>query len=157
MFAPNEIASSTWPFQLRSASMADFEFAETLTRRNMSGYYHRHRLVWRGDLFLASYRESENFILELDGHAIGVLRVTEEGDSLHIRDVQIVEGQRGRGAGSFLLDVSHRWARERELRELQLRVFIDNPAARLYLRKGYRVAGPRLARLGPIRHMTRPV
>lgn len=137
--------------------MDDFEFAELLTRTNMGGYYRRHQLIWRSDLFLASYRESENFILELDGQAIGVLRLSEEGDSLHIRDVQIADGYRGNGAGTFLLDMSHRWARERGLRELQLRVFVDNPAARLYLRMGYRVAGPRLARLGSIRHMTRPV
>jgi GNAT superfamily N-acetyltransferase len=146
-----------FPFLLRMASMDDFPFAEALTRNNMGGYYRRHHLVWRGDLFLASWRESENFILEADGERIGVLRVTEEGDSLHIRDVQIAEGQRGRGAGTFLLNVSHKLARLRGLRELQLRVFVDNPAARLYQRMGYRLAGPRLAQLGSIRHMARRV
>lgn len=154
MFAPNDIPSR---FHLRHATMGDFEFAEALTRANMGGYYRRHHLIWRGDLFLASYRESENFILELDGRAIGVLRVTEEGDSLHIRDVQIAEGHRRHGAGTYLLDISHQWARERGLRELQLRVFVDNPAARLYQRKGYKLAGPRLAQLGAIRHLARRV
>ncbi len=145
------------PFQLRQASMDDFPFAEALTCHNMGGYYRRHHLVWRGDLFLASWRESENFILEVDGERIGVLRITEEGDSLHIRDVQIAEGQRRRGAGTYLLNVAHRWARARGLQELQLRVFVDNPAARLYQRMGYRLAGPRLAQLGSIRHMARRV
>ncbi|ACC70558.1 GNAT family N-acetyltransferase [Paraburkholderia phymatum] len=145
------------PFHLRKASMDDFQFAEALTRNNMGGYYRRHHLVWRSDLFLASWRESENFILEVDGERIGVLRITEEGDSLHIRDVQIAEGHRRRGAGTYLLDTSHRWARARGLSELQLRVFVDNPAARLYQRMGYRLAGPRLAQLGSIRHMARRV
>ncbi|WP_118179157.1 GNAT family N-acetyltransferase [Paraburkholderia phosphatilytica] len=154
MFDPTEVPL---PFQLRSATIDDFDFAESLTRNNMGGYYQRHHLVWRGDLFLASWRESENFILEEDGRPIGVLRVTEENDSLHIRDVQIAPGYRGRGAGSYLLDICHRWAKERGLRELQLRVFSDNPAARLYRRKGYRLAGPRLAQFGSIRHMARPV
>lgn len=137
--------------------MSDFAFAEALTRVNMGRYYERHRLAWRADLFLASWQESENFILEVGNEPIGVLRLTEEGDSLHIRDVQIAEGHRGEGAGTFLLETSHRWALERGLHELQLRVFVDNPAARLYLRMGYRVAGPRLAQLGAIRHMTRRV
>ncbi|TKC82656.1 GNAT family N-acetyltransferase [Trinickia terrae] len=145
------------PFHLREASSDDFEFAEALTRNNMGGYYKRHHLIWRTDLFLASWRESENFILEENGEPIGVLRITEEGDSLHIRDVQIAEGHRRHGAGTYLLDTSHRWARARGLRESQLRVFVDNPAARLYLRMGYRVAGPRLAQLGAIRHMVRRV
>ncbi|WP_116135997.1 GNAT family N-acetyltransferase [Trinickia diaoshuihuensis] len=159
MFDPTDAPSrhAPSPFQLRQASMSDFAFAEALTRTNMGRYYERHHLAWRADLFLASWQESENFILEIDNEPIGVLRLTEEGDSLHIRDVQIAEGHRGVGAGTFLLETSHRWARERGLRELQLRVFVDNPAARLYLRMGYRVAGPRLAQLGAIRHMTRRV
>lgn len=145
------------PFRLREAVPEDFVFAEALTRANMNGYYERHHLVWRPDLFYASWSESENFILELDRQPIGLLRLTEEHDSLHIRDVQVAEGHRGQGAGTYLLQTSHRWARERGLHELQLRVFVDNPAARLYSRMGYRVSGPRLAQFGAIRHMTRRV
>ncbi len=144
-------------FQLRPAEPGDFPFAEALTHGNMGGYYKRHGLVWRGDLFYASWCESENFILEADGERIGMLRITEEGDSLHIRDVQIAAGHRGKGAGTYLLETSHRWAKARGLSELQLRVFVDNPAAQLYLRMGYRVSGPRLAQLGAIRRMVRPV
>jgi GNAT superfamily N-acetyltransferase len=144
-------------YQLRQATMADFAFAEALTHDNMVGYYRRHNLVWRGDLFLSSWRESENFILQADGVPIGMMRVTEEHHSLHIRDVQIAQGYRGRGAGTFLLNTAHRWARARGLAECQLRVFVDNPAARLYVRMGYRPAGPRLAQLGAIRHMVRRV
>jgi GNAT superfamily N-acetyltransferase len=154
MFAPTH---APLPFSLRHATPSDFKFAEALTRNNMNGYYERHHLIWRADLFFVSWQESENFILEVDGEPIGVLRLTEEGDSLHIRDIQIAPGHRRQGAGTYLLETSHRWARERGLRELQLRVFVDNPAARLYLRMGYRVAGPRLAQLGAIRHMTRRV
>ncbi|AJK46993.1 GCN5-like N-acetyltransferase [Burkholderia plantarii] len=144
-------------FQLRPAEPDDFEFAEALTHGNMGSYYLRHGLQWRADLFYLSWCESENFILERDGERIGVMRLTEERDSLHIRDVQIREGHRGLGAGGYLLDTAHRWAQARGLRETQLRVFVDNPAARLYLRLGYRLAGPRLAQLGSIRHMVRPV
>ncbi len=154
MFVLEEARS---PFQMRKASMDDFAFAEALTRNNMGGYYTRHHLVWRSDLFLASWRESENYVLDIDDHPAGVLRITVEGDSLHIRDVQIAEGYRRRGAGTYMLDLAHQWARERGLRELQLRVFVDNPAARLYQRMGYRLAGPRLAQLGAIRHLARRV
>ena len=154
MFAPNDAPAS---FHLRKASIDDFPFGESLTRSNMIRYYERHHLIWRADLFLASWKESENFILEDAGEPIGLLRITEEGDSLHIRDVQIAEGHRSRGAGTYLLEFSHRRAREHGLHELQLRVFVDNPAAKLYLRLGYRLAGPRLAQLGAIRHMARRV
>lgn len=155
MFDPTDVPL---PFRLRKATAGDFPFAEALTRTNMGGYYERHHLIWRADLFYVSWCESENFILEAhDGEPIGVLRLTEEGDSLHIRDVQIAVGHRRQGAGTYLLQTCHQWARQRGLRELQLRVFVDNPAARLYLRMGYRVAGPKLAQFGAIRHMTRRV
>ena len=120
MFDPTEAPS---PFHLRPASMDDFEFAEALTRNNMGGYYRRHHLVWRGDLFLGSWRESENFILEVDGTPIGVLRITQEGDSLHIRDVQIAEGHRRLGAGTYLLEhVASMGARARAARIAVARV-----------------------------------
>ncbi|SMF98874.1 GNAT family N-acetyltransferase [Burkholderia singularis] len=153
----SDSAADPFVYSLRPAQPCDFDFAEALTHGNMNAYYQRHGLKWRADLFFASWRDSENFILELDGEPIGLLRITEEGDSLHIRDVQITPGYRQRGAGTYLLDMSHRFALARGLHETQLRVFVDNPAARLYLRMGYRLAGPRLAQLGSIRHMVRPV
>lgn len=154
MLDPTEDLS---PFQLRLASIDDFSFAEALTRNNMNGYYRRHNLVWRSDLFLSSWRESENFILIGNNEPVGVMRVTEEGNSLHIRDVQVIETWRRTGAGTFLLETAHRWARARGLTETQLRVFVDNPAARLYIRMGYKTAGSRLAQFGAIRHMVRCV
>lgn len=143
-------------YQLRPAESGDFPFAEALTHGNMGAYYKRHGLVWRSDLFYASWRESENFILEADGERIGVLRVTEEGDSLHIRDVQIAAGHRGQGAGTYMLDMSHRWARARGLHELQLRVFVDNPARPPLSAHGLsrHRAAPGAARLDPA-HGTR--
>jgi ribosomal protein S18 acetylase RimI-like enzyme len=144
-------------YMLRRAAAEDFDFAEALTHSNMGAYYVRHGLAWRRDLFHESWLESDNFILELGGERVGLLRLTVEDDSLHIRDVQVAEGYRGHGAGTYLLDLSHRWAKSHGLRETQLRVFVDNPAARLYRRMGYRLAGPRLAQLGAIRHMVRPI
>ncbi|WP_153100107.1 GNAT family N-acetyltransferase [Paraburkholderia hayleyella] len=142
---------------LREATADDFVFAEALTFDNMGGYYRRHRLLWRADLFFASWRESENYILEASGQPIGLLRLTEEHNSLHVRDLQIAKTHRSQGAGTYLLDVVHQWARERGVQTLQLRVFVDNPAMNLYCRKGYRPVGPRLARLGVLWHMSRRV
>ncbi|WJF89240.1 GNAT family N-acetyltransferase [Paraburkholderia bonniea] len=145
------------PCLLRQARAEDFTFAEALTHDNMCGYYQRHRLDWRSDLFFASWRESENFILEVEHAPVGVLRITEENGSLHIRDLQIAPVYRRQGVGTWLLHVAHQWARERGLQTLQLRVFVDNPAAALYRRMGYRPVGPRLAQLGVIWHMSRRV
>ncbi|RKP54803.1 GNAT family N-acetyltransferase [Pararobbsia silviterrae] len=143
-------------FFLRRATPADFEFAHTLTRSNMLGYYKRHGLVWRSDLFLASWNSSENYVIEWAGMAIGVLRIDQDADALYVHDIHIVSTHRNRGAGTFALQSAHDIARTRRRRTLILRVFVDNPAARLYERLGYRPINVRTS-AGSIRQMTRPV
>ena len=156
MFDPTEAPS---PFQLRQAGMDDFAFAEALTRNNMGGYYRRHNLVWRGDLFLGSWRESENFILE-------VRRRADRRDAHDARKAircisatcRLPKGSRGTAPAPICSTSSHQWARERGLREWQLRVFVDNPGWRGSISaRATSWPGSRLAQLGAIRHMARRV
>jgi len=149
MFNPAIDASD---FNLRAARRDEFGFGEALTRSNMLGYYRRHGLTWRSDLFLASWNESENYILEWAEIAIGVLRLDVEGDALHVRDIHIISTHRNLGAGSFMLKRAHQFAQIRGLKKLRLRVFVDNPAAGLYRRHGYRVVGEE-RHFGPILRM----
>jgi ribosomal protein S18 acetylase RimI-like enzyme len=139
-------------FTLRAARRDEFNFGEALTRSNMVGYYRRHGLIWRSDLFLASWNESENYILEWADIPIGVLRLDVEGDALHVRDIHIVSTHRNLGAGSFMLKRAYQFAKLRGLARLRLRVFIDNPAAGLYQRHGYRIVGQE-HHYGPILRM----
>jgi GNAT superfamily N-acetyltransferase len=138
---------------LRAATLDDFDFAEALTRNNMGGYYKRHGLSWQGYLFLARWKESENFIVESHHEPIGILRINEEDGALHVRDIQIVASHRGCGAGTFVLHTLHGWARKRQLRTLTLRVFVDNPAVLLYERLGYRLIGSTGQEFASIRRM----
>jgi ribosomal protein S18 acetylase RimI-like enzyme len=131
----------TAEFSLRAARHDEYPFGETLTRSNMIGYYRRHGLLWRSDLFLASWRESENYVLEWADIPIGLLRLDVEGDALHVRDIHVISTHRNLGAGSFLLKRAYQFAKVRELTKLRLRVFVDNPAAGLYQRHGYRIVG----------------
>ena len=143
-------------FSLRRATPADYDFAHTLTRSNMIGYYRRHGLIWRSDLFLASWNGSENYVIEWAGMAIGVLRIDQDSDALYVHDIHVVSTFRNRGAGTFALETAHDIARKRHRRTLILRVFVDNPAGRLYERLGYRPINVRTS-AGSIRQMTRKV
>lgn len=143
-------------FSLRIADRDEVRFATALHRTNMLAYYERHGLIWRADLFRESWMLSENYIIESAKVPIGMLRIDVEDYALHIRDLQLIPGQRGLGAGSYTLDVAHELARQRRLKASRLRVFVDNPAARLYARKGYReIASPNEA--NGIRCLERPL
>ncbi len=136
-------------FSLRVARADEFEFGQTLTRSNMLGYYRKHGLTWRNDLFRVSWDASENYIVEWAGIPIGVLRIDVEGPALHVRDIHIVSTHRNLGGGTFLLNQARDFALVRGLRLLRLRVFADNPAAALYRRFGFRTVGEE-SNLGPI-------
>lgn len=159
MSTPTESPSQSvlQPFRLREASVNDFPFCELLTRTNMRPYHERHRWVWRGDRFLSNWRASERRILEIDSQPIGFLAMAAQGQTLCIHELQIAAGYRGKGAGTFLLETSHGWARDHELHESTLEVFADNPAVRLYQRMGYRMSGPPLAQVGVMCNMTRRI
>jgi GNAT superfamily N-acetyltransferase len=141
-------------FNLRVATLADLAFSERLMIDNMSRYYERYNLTWRSDWFADNWKTSENYILEESSESIALLRITQKDDSLFINEVQVDAKHQGKGAGTFMLKTAHHWANERQLRYLHLSVFVDNPAAHLYVRMGYR-GSARVAVHGSLTNLTR--
>jgi ribosomal protein S18 acetylase RimI-like enzyme len=85
-----------------------------------------------------------------------VQRIDQSVDALYVHDTHVISTHRNRGAGTFALESAQAIARRRERRTLVLRVFVDNPAARLYERLGYRHINVRTS-AGSIRQMSRQV
>ncbi len=92
---------------------------------------------WNTEAFLASWKETENFVLLLPHGEAGLFRFTAEPQALYIRDVQIYGRYQRQGAGTFAVRYVERLASERGLAKVRLRVFRENPAQRLYSRLRY--------------------
>jgi ribosomal protein S18 acetylase RimI-like enzyme len=83
------------------------------------------------------------FVAECDGAIVGMVTVSERyytswaGCTLYIQDIFVEPAQRGRGIASMLLSRVAAYALERGSPLVELTVREDNPARRLYRRRGF--------------------
>ena len=123
---------------LRPALKQDFAFCESLNRGNMSDYLDARGISWDPDRFLASWTEFENLVIQLDAQDVGLLRLATEQSGLGLRDLQILPKHQNHGIGSWAVCQAQSIAAERGFQRLQLRVYEENPAKRMYSRLGFK-------------------
>ena len=91
-------------------------------------------------------------VAEVDGRPVGLVWYrffTEETHGEGFVDeatpevaIAVVDGQRGGGIGTALMDAAHAHARANGVERISLSVDHDNPSKRLYERLGYVAVGP---------------
>lgn len=83
----------------------------------------------------AKLKESDKFIIaEEKGELIGFAHFSEDGKKVLLHGFGVMESQRNKGIGSALLDALISYARKRKI---FLKTKTNNPAFRLYCRKGF--------------------
>jgi len=127
--------------RFQPAGEADLVFARTLARRTMMPYYTRHGLLWRDSDFDDGWSWRENYLLCRDAQVLGFVSLSVDARALYIRELHLLESARGQGVGATVLDRVMALTVRRQLPLLRLMVFKDNPAQRLYTRKGLQVVG----------------
>ena len=124
---------------LRQATDSDSKFSESINKQNMAPYFLRYGIEWNPDRFARDWSELENHVICADNKDVGVLRLSSDSESLQIRDVHVLSSMMGQGIGSWAIAQAIALARARGLSTVELRVFKDNPASRLYARLGFSV------------------
>jgi ribosomal protein S18 acetylase RimI-like enzyme len=130
-------------FRLRPAETDDYSLMLTLylegAQKHLSkiGRWDEERLV---GLFRNGYKLHEIQIICVDNRDVGFIQVIEYPDRLYLRQIHLIDGFRGRGIGSKLIEAQLKRAAT-SVKPLTLEVLHGNPAKRLYLRLGFRVAG----------------
>ncbi|QXI40259.1 GNAT family N-acetyltransferase [Pseudomonas xantholysinigenes] len=129
------------PLQLVPATDQQRTFARDLTRRAMLPYYQQFDLLWIEQAFDEAWGWREQWLV-VDGDALlGFCSLSQDRQALYIRELHLLPEHRGRGVGSWVLEVLADWAAQRRLPLLRLMVFSSNPARQLYLRRGFTEVG----------------
>ncbi len=124
---------------LRQATNDDAAFCEALNRRNMDRYRAVRQIRWDAELFRRSWAEFDNLLILDDIEPVGLLRLCDEDGTLGLRDLQVVPERQGQGIGTWAVRQTQALALERGSVGVQLRVYEENPAARLYRRLGFEI------------------
>ena len=86
--------------------------------------------------YRTQYPDAEFWVLERAGDRIGRLYVARQASEIHVIDITLLPGARGRGVGTAILRALQAEAASRSV-PLRLHVTEVNPARRLYERLGF--------------------
>ena len=128
-------------FELRPATSQDLDFARDLTCRNMLRYYIQHELLWLDEAFDVAWEGRENWLIVRDDTLMGYVSLSRDARALYIRELHVSAAYQGQGAGSWAIDQVFAMACKERRPALRLTVFENNPAKKLYERKGMTVVG----------------
>ena len=128
-------------FDLRPAAAQDLDFARELTCTTMLRYSIQHDLLWQDEAFDVAWAGRENWLIVRDDVRLGYVSLSRDARALYIRELHVLEGYRGQGAGSWAIDQVLAMACKERRPALRLTVFENNPAKVLYERKGLTVVG----------------
>lgn len=127
------------PFHLRAATDQDRLFARALAEGTMSRYYAQYGFVWSNQEFDAAWAVRDNWLICRDENVIGFISLSYDSEALFIRELHLVDGSRGLGVGTWVLEQMVLKANASGL--LRLTVFKSNPARMLYERMGLSIVG----------------
>jgi ribosomal protein S18 acetylase RimI-like enzyme len=129
-------------FQLRPASVEDYDFLYALQRATYRDYviqtWGRWDEAWQQDYFRSHFDPAQEQIIVVDGQDAGALSVDRRPDELFLANIQILPAYQNRGLGTALIRQLLTEAQARGV-PLALHVLRVNPARWLYERLGFRV------------------
>jgi len=125
--------------QITLKNAVNKSFSQQLTRENMQPYYSQRNILWNQERFDANWPRYRNYEVHLDETPVGIVRLSFANNICYLRELQLVRRYQGAGIGSKLLDWLLERCRSERLEAIRLSVYTNNPARRLYARKGFEV------------------
>jgi ribosomal protein S18 acetylase RimI-like enzyme len=118
-----------------------WDYCRELARLNMTPYLVKRGQTWSDGAWNKHAASREMFQLFVARERVGFISIWPDSDnnSVHIGDLQLEAQHIGRGIGTRAIEKIFAIAKSRDLREVTLNVFRDNPAAKLYERLGFQI------------------
>jgi ribosomal protein S18 acetylase RimI-like enzyme len=116
-----------------------WDYCRALAQANMEPYLTRRGQQWSRTGWDEKAPSREFFELYMARERVGFVSLWRDNDagSVHIGDIQLEAHARNRGIGGAAIDRVVAIAASRDLGEVTLNVFRDNPAIHLYERMGF--------------------
>ena len=125
-------------FNIRKCRDNDYQFCYNLTKRNMSDYVNMHWGGWNPKIFREYFNKGNIRIVEYKNRRIGLYVFEFKKDHSYINNIQISRQFRKKGIGTYLIHLIEKESKERKLSKIQLGIFKENPAIKLYERLEYK-------------------
>lgn len=123
--------------KIRKCTQDDYDWCYELSKGNMKPYVEKYWNKWNPKLFTSNFKVERVNIVELDKKPIGFYEIEFRAELGIIHGIQICESYRNKGIGTKIMAHIEDEFRNKGIKTSRLRVFVDNPAVRLYQRFGY--------------------
>ncbi len=123
---------------IRKCTDNDYQFCYNISKRNMSPYINKHWGGWKPKMFNKYFNKGNIRIVEYRNRRIGLYAFEFKKDHSYINSIQISRQFRKKGLGTLLMNLMEKESKERKLSKIQLGIFKENPAIKLYERLGYK-------------------
>jgi len=123
--------------RIRNCTDEDYRFVHDLLKRNMHALFVKHWGGWDPKVFRDSFNNDNIKIVEYGTRRVAFYDLEFKEGHSYINNVQVSRSMRGKGLGTFLMDLIEKESKEHDVGKIRLKVFKDNPARGLYLELGY--------------------
>ncbi len=125
-------------FKIRNCKDEDYRFVYNLLKKNMYALFVKHWGGWNPKVFREHFNKKNIKIVEYKTKRVAFYDLEFNESFSYINNVQVSTLMQGKGLGNLLMDLMEKKTKKYKLRKIRLKVFKDNLARKLYLRRGYK-------------------
>ncbi len=122
---------------LQLIETGDINRSAKLTFTNMKPYYDLNNVDWDLNDVSNAITELTNYDIYVDDKLVGALRLSFNDNRCQLRDIQVKADLQSKGLGAKTIAKTIELAKDQDAQFIDLKVFKNSPAHRLYSRLGF--------------------